>query len=126
MSENALQIVTKARKALALARTVDDFKEIRDQGHAALKYLKSKRDMGVDARNDVSEIVILAERGIGKMLKGLEKNKGHAAQSQQPAIERWFLIDLSAWRYHMIVNLNQLRHGRKSNGDGTHELSGVP
>lgn len=73
---SSLSIITKARNALAQAVTISDFAEIRDQGHAALKYLRSKRDVSLDARNDAAEIVIEAECGLGSLLRAMEKHKG--------------------------------------------------
>lgn len=57
-----------------------EVKNIRDQGHAALKWAKSRREIGLEARNDASEIVLLAERRLGAMLKGMEKNRGAQCQ----------------------------------------------
>ena len=44
---------------------------------------------------------------------------GHAA-AHGPRIERWMLIDLSAWRAALIRDKDQIRFTKKSNGDGTH------
>lgn len=44
---------------------------------------------------------------------------GHAAQSS-PIVERWWLIDLSAWRAALIRDPGSVVKGNKSNGDGTH------
>lgn len=44
---------------------------------------------------------------------------GHAA-NDTGAISRWYLVDLHAWRAHMIRNRNCIKRGIKPNGDGTH------
>lgn len=44
---------------------------------------------------------------------------GHAAQSG-PTVERWMLIDLSAWRAALIRHRDQIVFHKRSNGDGTH------
>lgn len=47
---------------------------------------------------------------------------GHAAE-RGSFVERWMLIDLSAWRAAMIRDRDLLRIQKKSNGDGTHFVS---
>lgn len=67
-ASRSLTLLSRAKKALAEAQSIDVLAEIRDQGHAALKYMKSRRDFGVDARNEASEIVLRAERRLGEMI----------------------------------------------------------
>jgi hypothetical protein len=45
---------------------------------------------------------------------------GHAADDTSMFLSRWMLIDLQAWRAHLIRNRNRVAPQRKSNGDGTH------
>ena len=71
-----IMLLTAARRALAEAKTIDDLKSIRDQGHAALHWAKQQRDIGVDARNDAAEIVLRAERRLGEMLAEMPKQHG--------------------------------------------------
>ena len=44
---------------------------------------------------------------------------GHAAKSS-PAVERWWLIDLDAWRAALIRDRKGVAGKPQSNGDGTH------
>jgi len=44
---------------------------------------------------------------------------GHASEDDED-IDAWFLIDLAAWRAHLIRNRANIECVRKSNGDGTH------
>lgn len=44
---------------------------------------------------------------------------GHAAEGG-PTIERWWLLDLAAWRAALIRDRRALRPEVRSNGDGTH------
>ena len=71
-----LTLMTRAKTALAEAKTLDDFKTIKNQGEAAIKYAKSCRDVGSDAIRDAQEIVRRAERGLGEMLAGMKKSEG--------------------------------------------------
>jgi N6-adenosine-specific RNA methylase IME4 len=61
-------VLTKARKMLAEARSIDDVKDLRDKGQAYLTWAKSQRDVGLEAQNDAGEIVLRAERRLGEML----------------------------------------------------------
>src|SRR5208283_937889 len=60
--------LSRARKALAEAKEIDEVKAIRDHGQAAIKWAKSRRDMSFDAVADGAEIVLRAERILGTML----------------------------------------------------------
>ena len=44
---------------------------------------------------------------------------GHA-EEERPIVERWMLIDLSAWRAALIRDRSAIVSHKKSNGDGTH------
>lgn len=48
---NALVILTRARKMLAEAKSIPEVKAIRDQGQAAIKWAKSRRDIGLEVQN---------------------------------------------------------------------------
>jgi N6-adenosine-specific RNA methylase IME4 len=72
----ALSVLTKARHALAEAKTLCEVKAIRDQGHAAIKLAKQHRDVSFEALADAAEITILAERKLGEMLAVMDKNEG--------------------------------------------------
>ena len=64
-----LVLLSKARAALAEAKDIREVKSIRDQGQAAIRWAKSRRDIGTEAINEATEIVLRAERRLGEMLK---------------------------------------------------------
>jgi N6-adenosine-specific RNA methylase IME4 len=69
-------LLNRARKALAEAKTVGEVKAVRDQGQAAIKWAKSRRDVGLEAQNDAAEIVLRAERRLGEMLAEVIRQGG--------------------------------------------------
>lgn len=71
--------------------------------------LRSHRDSG--ASTELKKIV----EGWGDWLF-----YGHASDDEMGGISRWFIIDLSALRAHLIRNQEHIRPTKKSNGDGTH------
>lgn len=71
-----LVLISKARRALAEARDIPELVDIRDRGQAAIKWAKSRRDIGLAAQNDAAEIVLRAERRLGGELAGMEKQHG--------------------------------------------------
>jgi N6-adenosine-specific RNA methylase IME4 len=75
-TDRALVPLNRARKALAEAKSLHEVKAVRDQGHAALAWAKQQRDIGLDARNDAAEIVLLAERMLGAGLDKIPRAQG--------------------------------------------------
>lgn len=71
----SLAKLSETMRALAAARTLDDVLDIRDQAEALRAYVKASGE-GLDAANAASEIKLRAERKAGKILAGIEKNKG--------------------------------------------------
>lgn len=65
--------LSAARRAIAQAKTIDEIKEIRDKAEAARQYVK-KRNMGLDAQNDIAEIVIEAEARAGQIIKEMQES----------------------------------------------------
>ncbi len=61
-----IALLLQARTALAEAKTLGEVKAIRDHGHAAIKWARSRRDLGLEAQNNAAEIVLLAERRLGR------------------------------------------------------------
>lgn len=45
---------------------------------------------------------------------------GHAEHDDLPVLARWMIVDLHAWRAHMIRHKDKIRFGKKANGDGTY------
>jgi hypothetical protein len=48
-SDGVIALCSKARQALAQAKSIEDFKGVRDVGEAAIRLAKSRRDVGIDA-----------------------------------------------------------------------------
>jgi len=79
--------------------------------------IRSARDTG--ARTELAKIV----DGFGDWMF-----YGHAADDATPALARWMLLDLHAWRAHLIREgqktgpyvERRIRREMRSNGDGTH------
>jgi len=70
-----LALIIGAEKALAEARTLGEVKGIRDQGEAAIKWAKTRRDIGRGALLQAEFIVRSAERRLGEMMAAMEKQK---------------------------------------------------
>ena len=82
-----LVCLSRACKAIAEAKDVDEVKMIRDQGQAAIKWAKSRRDVSFEAIADGAEIVLRAERMLGKMLKEtIPHNGGRPKQSDDTTV----------------------------------------
>jgi len=71
--------------------------------------IRSKRDSGADT--ELKKIV----DGWGDLMF-----YGFADETEKPAIAAWALIDLKAFRAHLIRNKGGIVMGEKSNGDGTY------
>lgn len=72
---NPLAKLSKARTALAAAKSLSDVTAIRDVAKAAEAYAKAAH-LGVEMQNDATEVRLLAERKAGEMLARMEKDKG--------------------------------------------------
>jgi DNA (cytosine-5)-methyltransferase 1 len=68
-----IALITKARRALAEARSIDEVKDIRDQAEAIRLYLR-QRDESLEAQNEAAEIKIRAERRAGELLREMPKH----------------------------------------------------
>jgi N6-adenosine-specific RNA methylase IME4 len=82
----SLLVLTKARKMLAEARTLDEFKSIHHDGQTFLRWAKSRRDVGLEAMNEAAEIVITAERRMGDMLAGMDGKGSHGGNRKSKDI----------------------------------------
>jgi hypothetical protein len=67
MTDKSLVLLGEADKALALATTVPELKDLRDTFTAAKAWAKS-RGLGVEAENKASECILRTERKIGAEL----------------------------------------------------------
>ncbi len=103
--EAADLVVLKARDMTIACR-------VRRPGYAA-RYpsqftIRSHRDSG--AKTELQKIV----DGWGDWFF-----YGHSTENEK-GLELWHLLDLSAWRAHMIRNKGAIQKGQQPNGDGTH------
>lgn len=74
--DGVIALCSKARKALARAKSLEDFKDVRDVGEAAIRLAKSRRDVGIEALLEAQEIVRRAEWQLGRMLPAFTGGKG--------------------------------------------------
>jgi hypothetical protein len=71
--------------------------------------IRSKRESG--ARTELEKII----NGFADWMF-----YGHADQDGSANIPHWWLLDLTAWRSHMIRrNKQSIKYGQQKNGDGT-------
>jgi len=62
----------RARQELALASTVDEVKQIRDQAEAIRQYIKQQKG-SFEMQNQAAEIKLRAERRAGEMLREIPR-----------------------------------------------------
>ena len=74
--DKVLALCSAARRQLAEAVTIADFKTVRDVGEAAVRLAKSRRDVGIEALIEGTEIVRRAEWQMGKMLPEVTGGRG--------------------------------------------------
>lgn len=74
--DKVLALCSAARRQLAEAVTVEDLKTVRDVGEAAVRLAKSRRDVGIEALLEGTEIVRRAEWQMGAMLPEVTGGKG--------------------------------------------------
>jgi N6-adenosine-specific RNA methylase IME4 len=74
--DKVIALCSAARRQLAQAVTVQDLKNVRDVGEAAVRLAKSRRDVGYEALIEGMEIVRRAERQMGAMLPSVIGGKG--------------------------------------------------
>ena len=80
--DKVMSLCSRARTALAQARTLEDFKGVRDCGEAAIRLAKARRDVGLEAIQEAQEIVRRAERQLGLMLPAVTGGKGGDRKSK--------------------------------------------
>lgn len=74
MKDSQLIYLNQARQALALAKSIDEVKNIRDKAEALRAYAK-QAGMGLEMQNECAEIKLRAERRAGEMLAEDKGNK---------------------------------------------------
>ena len=92
--DKVMSLCSRARTALAQARTLEDFKGVRDCGEAAIRLAKARRDVGMEAIQEAQEIVRRAERQLGLMLPAVTGGRGRKEKSHDVT----FLSDLGIER----------------------------
>ncbi len=83
----------RAREALALAHSIDEVKQIRDQASALLAYIKQQKG-SFEMQNQAAEIKLRAERRAGEMLKENPDIKPGGDRKSSLHDERMKLADL--------------------------------
>jgi len=69
-----------AKRELALASSIDEVKQIRDQAEAIRQYIRQQKG-SFEMQNQAAEIKLRAERRAGEMLREQEWHKGAATPS---------------------------------------------
>jgi hypothetical protein len=105
-SDGVIALCSKARQALAQAKTIEDFKDVRDVGEAAIRLAKSRRDVGIEALLEAQEIVRRAERQLGAMLPSVVKRGGDRAKSHDVTLLEDLGIErMQSSRFQKIAQL---------------------
>jgi ParB family chromosome partitioning protein len=75
MATTALVQYDRARQALAMARSIDEVKKVRDQAEALRLYVRQQGE-GLEMQNDIAEIKLRAERRAGELLSEMDRAQG--------------------------------------------------
>lgn len=73
--QTALVRFDEARRALAVARSIDEVKDVRDRAEALRLYARQAGE-SLEMQNDIAEIKLRAERRAGELLQKREPNRG--------------------------------------------------
>jgi hypothetical protein len=105
-SDGVIALCSKARQALAQAKTIEDFKDVRDVGEAAIRLAKSRRDVGIEALLEAQEIVRRAERQLGAMLPEVTGGRGGYRKSTNTMlVDDLGLSHMQSSRFQKIAQL---------------------
>lgn len=105
-SDGVISLCSKARQALAQAKTIEDFKDVRDVGEAAIRLAKSRRDVGIEALLEAQEIVRRAERQLGAMLPEITGGSGRKkTDAMSVLVEDLNLTHKQSSRFQKIAQL---------------------
>ena len=106
MSQNkAVSLVKRAGQMLAEARTLEEFKSVRDVGEAAIRLAKSRRDVGIEALQEAQEIVRRAERQLGAMLPKVTGGRGGNKASNTTLLGDLGIEKMQSSRFQKIAQL---------------------
>ena len=103
--DNVILLCSRARTALAQAKTLEDFKDVRDCGEAAIRLAKSRRDVGVEALTEAQEIVRRAERQLGLMLPAVTGGRGHNGVSNTMLLTDLGIERMQSSRFQKIAQV---------------------
>jgi hypothetical protein len=104
--DKVISLCSRARAALAQAKTLEDFKEVRDCGEAAIRLAKSRRDVGVEALTEAQEIVRRAERQLGLMLPTVTGGRGGDRKSSNTMLlDRLGIERMQSSRFQKIAQV---------------------
>jgi hypothetical protein len=103
--DGVISLCSKARQALAQAKTIEDFKDVRDVGEAAIRLAKSRRDVGIEALLEAQEIVRRAERQLGAMLPEVTGGPGKLNGCRLQPLESLGIEKTQSSRFQKIARL---------------------
>lgn len=75
VQSGSIALISAAAQQLALARTMDEVKDIRDRAEA-VRMLMRQRGFSLEAQNHAAELKVRAERKLGEMLRESPKAPG--------------------------------------------------
>ena len=103
--DKVISLCSRARTALAQAKTLEDFKDVRDCGEAAIRLAKSRRDVGVEALTEAQEIVRRAERQLGLMLPAVTGGRGGDRASNTMLLANLGIERMQSSRFQKIAQV---------------------
>lgn len=103
--DKVISLCSRARTALAHAKSIEDFKDVRDCGEAAIRLAKSRRDVGVEALTEAQEIVRRAERQLGLMLPAVTGGRGHNGVSNTMLLTDLGIERMQSSRFQKIAQV---------------------
>jgi len=104
-TDGVIALCSKARQALAQAKTIEDFKDVRDVGEAAIRLSKSRRDVGIEALLEAQEIVRRAERQLGAMLPSVTGGPGKLNGCRLQPLQSLGIEKTQSSRFQRIAQL---------------------
>jgi N6-adenosine-specific RNA methylase IME4 len=105
--DKVMALCSAARRQLAEAVTVQDLKTVRDVGEAAVRLAKSRRDVGIEALLEGTEIVRRAEWQIGAMLPAITGGKGGNRASHKVLLGDLGIERMQSSRFQRIASLSE-------------------